>query len=163
MANTADAGTDIPSRGLNEHFAEGYVVALLSAEWKVAGVLAKGLTVMELNEVVSGAPNGDGGTRMLEGTANDDGEIEGTEHELAAFDILINFRKFLLDSDEKWEMHLMLNTRWGWTDFGLAAELSSLISTNLTEQDKYPPRNSFETFHYFIGPGDCSISAELTA
>ena len=104
MADTADACTDVPSRGLNEHVAERYVVALMSAELakrKVVGVLAKGLPVMELNEVVSGAANGDGGTRMLEGTANDDGELEGTELELSAFDISINFRKFLLDSDEK--------------------------------------------------------------
>ena len=50
MADTAEAGTDVPSRGLNGHVAEGYVVAHMSAELarqKVAGVLAKGLPVLE--------------------------------------------------------------------------------------------------------------------
>ena len=48
MSDTAEAGTDVPSRGLMGHGAEGYVVAHLSAELakqKVAGFLAKGLTV----------------------------------------------------------------------------------------------------------------------
>ena len=46
----AEAGTDVPTRGLNGHVAEGYVVAHMSAELarrKVAGVLAKGLPVSE--------------------------------------------------------------------------------------------------------------------
>ena len=48
MADIAEAGTDVPSKGLNGHVAEGYVVAHMSAELarrKVAGVLAKGLAV----------------------------------------------------------------------------------------------------------------------
>ena len=43
MADTAEAGTDVPSRGMNEHVAEGYMVAHMSvklARRKVAGVLA---------------------------------------------------------------------------------------------------------------------------
>ena len=52
MADTAEAGTDAPSRGLNGHVAEaeGYVVAHMSAELErrtVAGLLAKGLPVTE--------------------------------------------------------------------------------------------------------------------
>ena len=50
MADTAEAGTDVPSKGLNEHVSEEYVVAYISAELarrKVAGVLAKGLPVSE--------------------------------------------------------------------------------------------------------------------
>ena len=50
MADTAEAGTDVPSRGLNGHVDEGYVVAHMSAELarrKVAGLLAKGLPVSE--------------------------------------------------------------------------------------------------------------------
>ena len=50
MADTAETGTDVPSRGLNGHVAEGYVVAHISAELarrKVAGVVAKGLPVSE--------------------------------------------------------------------------------------------------------------------
>ena len=50
MADTAEAGTEVPSRGLNGHVADGYVVAHMSAELarrKVAGVLAKGLPVSE--------------------------------------------------------------------------------------------------------------------
>ena len=46
MADTAEAGTDVPSRGLNGKFAEGYMVGHMSAKMarrKVAGVLAKGL------------------------------------------------------------------------------------------------------------------------
>ena len=39
------------------------------------------------NDVVSGTASGDGGAGMLEGTANDDGELEGTEHEFSALDI----------------------------------------------------------------------------
>ena len=45
MADTAEAGTDVPSRGLKRKVAEGYVVAHMSAELarrKVAGVLARG-------------------------------------------------------------------------------------------------------------------------
>ena len=44
MVNTAEAGADVPSRGLNGQVAEGYVVTHMSAEMarrKVAGVLAK--------------------------------------------------------------------------------------------------------------------------
>ena len=50
MADTAEAGTGVPSRGLTGHVAERYVVAHVSAElvrqW-VARVLAKGLPVSE--------------------------------------------------------------------------------------------------------------------
>ena len=68
MADTADAGTDVTSRGLNEHIAEGYVVEI--GEAKSRGGARKGVTgVVGANEVVSGAANGDGGTRLLEGTA----------------------------------------------------------------------------------------------
>ena len=45
MADTAEAGTDVPSRSLNGHVAEGYVVVHMSAELakrEVAGVLAEG-------------------------------------------------------------------------------------------------------------------------
>ena len=38
-------------------------------------------------DVVSGAASGGRGTGMLEGTANGDGELEGTEHEFLAVDI----------------------------------------------------------------------------
>ena len=50
MADTAEAGTEVPSRGLNGKVGEGYVVAHMSTELarrKVAGVLAKGLPVSE--------------------------------------------------------------------------------------------------------------------
>ena len=50
MADTAEADTDVPLRGLNGHVAEGYVVAHMSAELarrKVEGVLAKELPVSE--------------------------------------------------------------------------------------------------------------------
>ena len=67
------------------------------------------------------------------------------------------FHNFLLDSGKKREMQLILSTRWGWTEFNLAAKIPSLFSTNLIktpalrwelDQDK-SPRNSFETFHSF--------------
>ena len=50
MAYTAEDATDVPSKGLIGHVAEGYVVAHMSAELarqKVAGMLAKGLPVSE--------------------------------------------------------------------------------------------------------------------
>ena len=89
MADTAEAGTDVPSRGMNEHVAEGYVVAHLSvklARRKVAGVLAY--------DVVSGAASGDGGTGMFEGNANGDGELEGTEQALSALEIYLEYVSF---------------------------------------------------------------------
>ena len=49
LADTAEAGTDVPSRGLDGYVAEGYVVAYMSAELakqKDAGLLAKGLPVL---------------------------------------------------------------------------------------------------------------------
>ena len=52
MVNTAEAGTDVPSRGLNGHVAEGYVIAHMSAELarqKASGVLPKGLPVSEVH------------------------------------------------------------------------------------------------------------------
>ena len=39
------------------------------------------------NIVVANAASGDGVTGMLESTAKGDGELEGTAHELSAFDI----------------------------------------------------------------------------
>ena len=56
MADTAETGLDVASRGLNGHVAEGYVDAHMSAELarqKVAGVLAKGLRVSEEQRVSS--------------------------------------------------------------------------------------------------------------
>ena len=50
MADTAEAGTDVPSRGLNGHVAEGYVVAHMSAKLarlKGLGGARKGLPVSE--------------------------------------------------------------------------------------------------------------------
>ena len=50
MADTAETGTDVPSRGLNGHVAEGCVIVHMSAELarrKVAGVLAKGSPMSE--------------------------------------------------------------------------------------------------------------------
>ena len=50
LADTTEAGTNVPPRGLNGHVAEGYVAAHLWAEMarqKVARVLAKGLPVSE--------------------------------------------------------------------------------------------------------------------
>ena len=44
--------------------------------------------------VVSCAASGDGGTGMLEGTANGDGELEGTEYEFSALDIYFEFVSF---------------------------------------------------------------------
>ena len=37
--------------------------------------------------VVSGAAGGDGGTEMLEGTSNGDGDLKGSEHEFSPLDI----------------------------------------------------------------------------
>ena len=52
------------------------------------GGAGKGVTgVGGANDIVSGAASGDGGTGLLEGTANGDGELEGTEHEFWASDI----------------------------------------------------------------------------
>ena len=45
-------------------------------------------------DVVSGAASGDGDTGMLEGTANGDGELEGTEHEFLALDIYFESLSF---------------------------------------------------------------------
>ena len=44
--------------------------------------------------MMSVAASGDGGTGMLEGTANGDGELEGTEHELSKFYILLDSVSF---------------------------------------------------------------------
>ena len=86
MANTTENGTDVPSRGLNAHVAEGYVGKI--GEAKGRGGALKGVTgVGGANDVVSGAASGNGGTGMLEGTAIGDEELEGTEHELSALDI----------------------------------------------------------------------------
>ena len=38
--------------------------------------------------------SGDGGTRMLRGNANGDGELESTEHEISLFDIYLDFVSF---------------------------------------------------------------------
>ena len=89
--DTAEAGTDVPSKGLKGQVAEGYVVAHMSAQLsrqKVAGVLAKGLPVSEeqmLSSLVLRVVTEAQG--MLEGTANGDGELEGTEHEFSALEI----------------------------------------------------------------------------
>ena len=57
-------------------------------EAKGRGVARKGVTgVGGANDVVSCAASGDGGTGMLEGTANGDRELEGTGHEFSALDI----------------------------------------------------------------------------
>ena len=93
IADTAEAGTDVLSRGLNGNVAEGYVVAHMSAE--LAGRKFAGVTgVGGANDVVSGAAKGDGGTGMLEGTANSDGELEGTEHEFSALEIYFESLSF---------------------------------------------------------------------
>ena len=50
MADTAETGTDVPSRGLNGHVVEGNLVAHMPEELarrKIAGLLAKGLPVSE--------------------------------------------------------------------------------------------------------------------
>ena len=50
IVDAAEAGTDVPSRGLKGHVSDGYVVAHMSAELarqKVAGVFVKGLPVSE--------------------------------------------------------------------------------------------------------------------
>ena len=51
------------------------------------GCSQRGYRCRRTNDVVSGDASGDGGTGMLEGTANSDEELEGTEHELLALDI----------------------------------------------------------------------------
>ena len=57
---------------------------------KVAGCSQEGSGVGAANDVVSGAASGDGGRRILEATANGDGEMESTEHELSIFDISLD-------------------------------------------------------------------------
>ena len=54
----------------------------------------EGSSVGAANDVVSGAASGDGDTGMLEGTANGDRKLEGTEHELSTFDILLDSVSF---------------------------------------------------------------------
>ena len=55
----------------------------------------KGVTgVGGANDVVSGAASRDGATGILEGTANGDGELEGTEHEFSALDIFFESVSF---------------------------------------------------------------------
>ena len=62
---------------------------------KVRGGAHKGVTgVGGTNYVVSGAASGDRYTGMLERIANGDGELEGTEHELSAFDISLDLVSF---------------------------------------------------------------------
>ena len=91
MADTAEASADVPSRGLNGHVAEEYMVAHMSAEGHKGA--RKGITgVGGANDVVSGAASGDGGTGMLEGTTNGDGELEGAE--LVALDISLESVSF---------------------------------------------------------------------
>ena len=46
------------------------------------------------NGVVSGSSGGDVGTGMLEGTANVDGELEGSEHEFSPLDIFFESVSF---------------------------------------------------------------------
>ena len=66
-----------------------------NGEEKVRGAARKGVTgVGGTNDVVSGAASGDIYTWMLEGIANGDGELEGTEHELSAFNILLDSVSF---------------------------------------------------------------------
>ena len=84
MADTAEASADEPSRGLNGHVAEEYMVAHMSAEGRKGA--RKGITgVGGANDVVSGAASSDGGAWILEGTTNGDGELDGAE--LFAMDI----------------------------------------------------------------------------
>ena len=64
---------------------------------KVAGCSQEGSGVGAANNAVSGAASGDGGRGMLEATANGDGKLESTEHELSIFDILIDSLSFYRD------------------------------------------------------------------
>ena len=48
---------------------------------------------------------------MLEGTANGDGELEGTEDEFSALEIYFENVSYSLDWDEKREVQLILSTK----------------------------------------------------
>ena len=55
---------------------------------KGRGGAGKGVTgTGGANDAVSGTASGDGGTGLLEGTANVDGELDGTKHEFSASDV----------------------------------------------------------------------------
>ena len=105
MVETAEAGSDIPSRGLNGHVAEGYVVAHMSAEWakrKVAGCSQRRYRCRRSKLCRLWCASGDGGTGMLKGTANGNGEQEGTEHEFLALEIYfesVSFHYIVMENE----------------------------------------------------------------
>ena len=156
MADTAETGLDVASRGLNGHVAEGYVDAHMSAELagqKVAGCSQRGYRCRRSKWCRLSFCEWWRRYRDIRRHCN--WWWRTGRHWTWVFGVghLLWVRQFLLDWDENWEMQLILSTRWGWTDSNLAAELPLLISTNLIETkgylDKSQPRISFDILHSF--------------